>query len=257
MMTTRRAFTIVEVLVALAILTAFLIPVLEMLRPSTLAVPATASVADGLIGSIATTLTDMGSEPLQNLMDKGESIVYEYRKVPLSAFPFRSTRSLEGSEKAGLDPHVYLRLNRNIDGQFGLDRLDVKMSYKMSGKARWISRTIVKRNHPQLVALSQIRMHGAVERLSPEEFRDSMSYAVIEHTTYGQSGRLAGSPFPVPIYPRFLAAFEGKVKDQAVLDERRSRMEGFGESLGASGAYLAAVEDAKPPRFPRNDSICN
>lgn len=249
-MSARRGFSLIEVLLALALLAVLAGPGIVLLARSDGAVAGSMLRARRVADRLVAALDDMDPDELAGLA----RVTAGGGFVALSVERFGQ---IGAAELEGLELTAHLRLERHTGGRFGLDRLDLEVRYKDGRRAHAIRRTVVKRNEPQLAALARVRMHGDVEKLSDTELADGLEWAAHEHGVTDRMGFLDGSPYPVRTYPALLAQFEPPVGDRAVTDERRTRTEALGDRLKWLRPTFTTPGEVPRPRFDANVGVAH
>jgi prepilin-type N-terminal cleavage/methylation domain-containing protein len=243
----RRGFSLIEILLALALLSALVGPAVVLLARSEGAVATTLLRARRVADRLVAALDDMDPDELSGLarVTAGGGFV---------ALDVGRFASISADELAGLDLTASLRLSRHVGGRFGLDRMDLKVQFKESKRTLSIHRTVVRRNEPQLAALARVRLHGDVETLSDQELADGLEWAAHEHGVSDRMGFLDGSPFPVRTYPALLGQFAGPVGDELAA-EQKSRTEALGDRLKWLRPTFTTAGDVPRPRFASNVGV--
>jgi hypothetical protein len=150
-----------------------------------------------------------------------------------------------------------VRILRHVGGRFGLDRVDLRVGFKDGRKLHAFSRTVVRRNGPQLAALARVRLHGDVEKLSDDDLKDGLEYAAYLHGVTDRMGFAEGSPWPVRVYPTLLAQFEPPVKEEGLLSERRTRQEALGDRMKLLSPYFISTGAVPRPHFAEEVGACH
>lgn len=243
----RRGFSLIEMLLALALLSALAGPAVVLLARSESAVATTLLRARRVADRLVAALDDMDPDELSGLarVSAGGGFV---------ALDVGRFGAIAASELSGLDLTAELRLSRHVGGRFGLDRLDLRVGFKEGKRTHAIHRTVVRRNEAQLAALARVRMHGDVEKLSASELADGLEWAAHEHGVSDRMGFLDGSPFPVRTYPALLGQFAGPVGDE-LAQERTSRTDALGDRLKWLRPTFTTAGDVPRPRFGTNAGV--
>jgi len=243
----RRGFSLVEVMLALALLSVLALPAIVLLRAhDTPLSPATVQarrLADRLVAALA----DLDPDELDAL-DRSTA------GGGFARFDPAKVAGITAADVDGLTVIASVRMLRHVEGRFGLDRLDLRVAYPDGARTQTIARTVVRRNASALSALARVRLHGDVEQLSDSELADGLEYAAYQDGLDDRAGFVDGSPYPARLYPPLLAEFEPP-EDGAALAEARKRTEALGDRL--RGAAYAAGGNAPRPHFDASVGVAH
>ena len=127
MSTGKRGFSVVEVMVALAIVSLVLVPVLSLLRPGSIEVSARLSSASYLLGRLLQTVRHMPYAKLKDLLAKSPDVANGYRRVGIDGLVSDPAAAVGGL--AASEVELYVRSIPDVGGQYGLDRVDLKLAF--------------------------------------------------------------------------------------------------------------------------------
>ena len=237
----RRALSLVEVMLALALLGVLAGPALVLLRQSDTPLSPQTVRARRLADRLVSVLEGLEPEALDALAESAAADAFA--SFDPSKVPGVSPAALEG-----LAILASVRIQRHVAGRFGLDRLDLALTYDDGRREQRVQRSVLRRNEPQLAALARVRLHGDVEVLSDTELADGLDFAAYQDALDDRAGFAAGSLYPAAVYPPLLAEFEPPA-GAGELAERAQRQADLGDRMKLLTPYFTAGGNVPRPHF--------
>lgn len=243
----RRAFSLMEVLLALALLGVLAAPAITLLCQSDTPLSTQTVRARRLADRLVSVLEGLSPEDLEALASKAD----DFTPFDPSKVPGVNVRELEG-----LAVQAAVRIQRHAGGRFGLDRLDLALTFDDGRRPQRLQRTVLRRNEPQLSALARVRLHGDLAELTDQELADGLEFAAHQDAINGQGGFAESSLYPAAIYPPLLAEFEPPAGAEA-LALRKQRQEALGDRMKSLTSYFSAGAQVPRPTFPAGVGVAH
>jgi prepilin-type N-terminal cleavage/methylation domain-containing protein len=240
--TERRGFSLVEILVALAILTAAALPMLSLSPGRVLSYGPRQSKATYLLRELVEMAGAIPRARLAALLDASAHVGNGYREVAPAKL------GLDAQAVAALEARFFVRLNAHVLGQFGLDRMDCIVSFTEAGRVRWLARSAVKRDEAALDALAELRVNGPFDRVDEGAFGKSIRTMAEIHANHVVAFQRADSPFVVPVLHPRVQTFMPPSFDEERLGAVADHLEEFQDAVAfVQGADLPAGAFPRPP----------
>lgn len=237
----RGGFSLVEVMIALVLLSVLAGPALVVLRAHDTPLSPAAVRARRLADRLVCVLEDLEPEELEALAKSEAAGAF-------ASFDPSKVSGVNRAELEGLECKAGVRILRHAGGRFGLDRLDLELTFVDGRREQRVSRSVIRRNEPQLAALARVRLHGDVEELSDSGLADGLDYAAYQDGLNNQVGFAEGSPYPARVYPPLLAEFEPPASED-VMQERKKRLEALGDRMKMLAPYFTSAGSIPRPHF--------
>jgi len=253
-MTERRGFALVEVLVALAILTAAALPMLALSPGRVISYGPRQSLATYLLREVVELCLAMPRARLVKVLESAPEAGNGYRELTVDHLGLASHPSSASTTGAftgpalvkELDARFFVRLDENVLGQFGLHRLDCAVGFAESGKTRWIGRSALKRDEAALDALAELRVSGPFDQVDDGAFPKSIRTVAQSHANHVVALQKAGCPFLVPVLPPRVQEFQPPSFDE-------QRQNDYADQLSQLDDAVQYVQGADLPdgEYPR------
>lgn len=188
----RKAFSLVEVLVALAILTACAFPLLSLSAGRVISYGPKQSKATYLLREVVDVCVALPRARIVRVLAEAGEAGNGYREVDLAKL---------GLDARSLDARFFVRFEEHVLGQFGLARLDCAVGFDDQGKTRWLGRSALKRDEAALDALAELRVNGPFEAVDDGAFPASIRAVAENQANHVVALQKAGSPFLIAVLP--------------------------------------------------------
>lgn len=189
---TRRGFSLIEVLVAFAILTACAFPLLSLSAGRVISYGPKQSRATYLLRDVVEVCVALPRARLVKVLAASAEAGNGYREVQLESL---------GLASKTLDARFFVRFEEHVLGQFGLARLDCAVGFADQGKTRWLGRSALKRDEAALDALAELRVNGPFESVDGGAFPASLRAVAENQANHVVALQKPGSPFVIAVLP--------------------------------------------------------
>lgn len=242
----RRALSLVEVMLALALLGVLAAPAITLIRQSDTPLSTQTVRARRLADRLVSVLEGLAPEELAALAKDGDAFAsFDPSKVP----------GVNVRELDGLKIEAGVRILRHAGGRFGVDRLDLELRFDDGRRTQRLQRSVIRRNEPQLAALARVRLHGDIAELTDEELADGLEFAAHQDAINLSGGFAEGSLYPAAVYPPLLAEFEPPAGAEA-LSLRKQRQEALRDRMKSLTSYFSGGT-APRPTFAANIGVAH
>lgn len=238
----RRGFSLIEILVALAILTAAAIPLLSLSPGRVMSYGPRQSKATYLLRELVEMAGAIPRARLVALLEASPVVGNGYREIA----PAKLGLDCEGV--AALEARFFVRLNAHVLGQFGMDRLDCVVSFMESTRVRWLARSALKRDEAALDALAELRVNGPFDRVDEGAFPRSIKAVAQIHANHVVAFQKPDSRFVAPVLHPRVQSFMPPSFDEERLGAVADQLEEFQDAVAfVQGADLPAGTFPRPP----------
>lgn len=247
----RRAFTLIEVLVALSLLVLLIGARLAFLRPVHHAVTPRLSQASALLREVADLSGSLSRRDLYAAINRGAEAENDYHEVAWTDLGLSAKREII----ADLDARLYVRVLEHALGAYGLDRVDLCLAYKDGRGDKYAALSVVRRRSELLAAVSDLRL-SSIDRATPEQAQVLIQDVLREGAVAGY-GRRHTSGFLVPEYPDILRRFDQIGAGSERYADFTARSAGLSPKLEPLFDPEEVVEVRPLPAFTQSTAIAN
>lgn len=244
----RRALSLVEVMLALALLGVLAAPAITLIRQSDTPLSTQTVRVRRLADRLVSVLESLAPEDLAALAKSDAADAF-------ASFDPSKVAGVNVKELEGLKLQAGVRIQRHAGGRFGVDRLDLELRFDDGRRVQRLQRSVIRRNEPQLAALARVRLHGDIAELTDEELADGLEFAAHQDAINALGGFAEGSLYPASVYPPLLAEFEPPAGSEA-LALRKSRQEALGDRMKSLTSFFSGGS-APRPTFAANIGVAH
>lgn len=261
----RRALSLIEVLLAAALMTVLIVPVFSLMRPSDVRVNAANSRASRLFWLADQRVARLGEGQLARCSVAGSNVNDGFRELDLARLLAGAPGGADGGGAtirlaAGLEVHLYARRVRHSHSRVGLDRLDVRMTYTDSRRPRALAHSSFFRDEVELAVLAHLRLtERNLDAWPDAKVAASIRSGVRWLSRLTPAPRKTGVRFAAPVFPGWLATFEERESGADAGEQQAEKPAPRAGAGGEENRDEGTGDSDHPfsrPRFESATAIC-